>query len=69
MPIKLFVIFLLLVIIGSLASALVYLLKDRSEGKRTVKALTIRIALSIFAFLLLIGGYFAGLIQPHGISP
>lgn len=69
MPIKLIVVFLLLVIIASLGSALVYLLKDRGDSTRTVKALTLRIALSIFAFLLLLVGYFAGLIQPHGISP
>lgn len=69
MPIKVIVIVLLFVIIGSLGSALFYLLKDHGESNRTVKALTVRIALSIAAFLLLIGGYFAGLIQPHGIVP
>lgn len=69
MSIKVIVIVLLFVIIGSLGSALVYLLKDHGESNRTVKALTVRIALSITAFLLLIGGYFAGLIQPHGVLP
>lgn len=69
MPIKIVVVVLLFVIIGSLGSALIYLLKDQGEGNRTVKALTVRIALSIVAFLLLIAGYFAGLIQPHGILP
>lgn len=69
MFIKAIVVFLLLIVIASLGSALFYLLTDRGEGRRTVKALTARIALSIAAFLLLLIGYAAGLIQPHGISP
>ncbi|MEJ2059450.1 MAG: twin transmembrane helix small protein [Gammaproteobacteria bacterium] len=69
MLIKIIVIFLLLVIIGSLGSAIVYLIKDRGTGTRTVKALTVRITLSFIAFLLLIIGYFTGLIHPHGIIP
>lgn len=69
MLIKTVVIVLFIVIIGSLGSALLYLVTDRGERHRTVKALTVRIALSIVAFLLLFAGYFAGIIQPHGISP
>jgi hypothetical protein len=69
MPVKIAVIALLFVIIGSLGSALFYMLKDDRDSSRMVKALTIRIALSIAAFVLLIAGYFAGLIQPHGLTP
>ncbi|HHJ11550.1 MAG TPA: twin transmembrane helix small protein [Chromatiales bacterium] len=69
MLIKLIVLGLLVVIIGSLMSALVYLIRDRGRSDRTVKALTVRISLSILAFLLLMGGYYAGLIQPHGVLP
>jgi hypothetical protein len=69
MPVKIAVIVLLFVIIGSLGSALFYLLKDDRDSGRMIKALTVRIALSIAAFLLLIGGYLAGLIQPHGLTP
>lgn len=68
MIIKTLVLFLLVVIVGSLGSALLYLVTDKGQSNRTVKALTLRITLSIIAFLLLIAGYFAGLIQPHGIS-
>jgi hypothetical protein len=32
-----------------------------------VNALTVRITLSVLLFLLLIGGYFAGYLQPHGL--
>ncbi len=67
MFIKTVVIVLLFVIIGSLGSALIYLLKDKGDSNRTVKALTVRIVLSMAAFLLLMAGYFAGIIQPHGI--
>ncbi|RMG58207.1 MAG: twin transmembrane helix small protein [Gammaproteobacteria bacterium] len=69
MIIKLIVLGLLVVIVGSLLSALVYLIRDRGQSDRTVKALTVRISLSILAFLLLMGGYFAGLVQPHGVLP
>lgn len=67
--IKLAFTILLVVILASLGSALFALLRNRDDsGERLLKALTLRIALSILAFLLLIGGYFAGLIQPHGLG-
>jgi hypothetical protein len=34
-----------------------------------VKALTFRIGLSIGLFILLLLGYAAGLLQPHGLRP
>jgi hypothetical protein len=64
---KAFVIILLLGILGSLASALFYLVKDTHDSRRTVKALTWRVGLSIACFLLLLVGAATGLIQPHGI--
>jgi hypothetical protein len=66
MLLKLFIIAALLLIIGSLFSALFYLMKDKGQGKRTVKALTLRISLSLGLFLLLMIGYYAGIIgQPR----
>ncbi|HSI23921.1 MAG: twin transmembrane helix small protein [Methylophilaceae bacterium] len=66
MLLKLFIIAALLLIIGSLFSALFYLMKDKGQGKRTVKALTLRISLSLGLFLLLMIGYYTGIIgQPH----
>lgn len=59
---KLFVVVVLLVIIGSLFSALYFLSKDKDGGVRTVKALTMRITLSITLFVLLLLGYYFGLI-------
>lgn len=60
---------LFLVMLASLASALVSLLKDKGRTGRTLKALKLRIAASIAAFALLIAGYLAGWVQPHGIVP
>jgi Protein of unknown function (DUF2909) len=64
---KFLVIALLLAILGSLFSGLFFLNKDQGNTQRTVKALTLRIALSVLLFLLLIGGYFVGWLQPHGL--
>lgn len=66
---KILIVFVLLMIIASLGAALVYLLKDRNRSPRTVKALTARISLSIALFLMLLVGYKAGVLHPHGLSP
>jgi cytochrome bd-type quinol oxidase subunit 1 len=66
---KLFIIAILILIIASMASALVFMVKDKGQSRRTVKALSWRIGLSIMAFLLLWIAYAAGWIQPHGILP
>jgi Protein of unknown function (DUF2909) len=62
MLIKVIIVITLLVIVGSLFSALFFLAKDKQGGERTVKALTIRISISIVLFLLLMLGYFTGVI-------
>lgn len=54
MLIKIATILILIVIIGSLFSALLFLLKEKRGSDRTVKALTLRIGLSIFLFLALV---------------
>ncbi|MBI2313167.1 MAG: twin transmembrane helix small protein [Betaproteobacteria bacterium] len=59
---KIIVIAFVLVILASLGSALYYLVKDRGESTRTVKALTVRIVVSIALFLLLMAGFYFGLI-------
>lgn len=61
---KIVVVLALLIIIASLFSALYFLAKDKDGGTRTVRALTLRIGLSITLFLLLLLGYFFGLIGP-----
>ena len=65
---KIVVIAFLVLIVASLGSALYYLVHDKGASDRTVKALTVRVALSLALFLLLLAGYYFGLIKPHGIG-
>lgn len=67
MLIKLLVICMLIAIFASLASALVFLFRDHSRGQRMVKALTARITLSLLLFLLLMAGFYFGLIPAGGL--
>lgn len=66
---KLVVIAVFVGILGSLGSALVFLIRDRGRGDRTVKALSLRIGISLGFFALLFVLWGLGLIQPHGIRP
>jgi uncharacterized membrane protein len=65
---KTVIVILLLVVVFSLAQALVYLIKDESKTDRMLKSLTWRIGLSVFIFILLLIGQAVGLIQPHGLN-
>jgi len=56
------VIAMLLAIIASLASAAVFMFRDRGQSKRMVKALALRVGLSVTLFLMLMAGYYFGLI-------
>lgn len=56
------VIGILVLILASLGSALFYVVRDRSGSKRAVKALAIRVGLSIGLFLFLMASYYFGLI-------
>ena len=62
---KIIIIGLLLVILVSLGTALFSMLKNEPDSNRTVKALTVRIALSIALLILIMVGYSMGLITPH----
>lgn len=62
---RIIVIAFLFVILGSLASALIYLVKDKGQSDRTVKALTVRISLSLVLFLLLMAGHYFGILPPR----
>lgn len=60
--VKFTVIALLMVIVGSMGSALLFMMRDTDNSKRTVNALTLRISLSILAIsVLLIAAYFGWL--------
>jgi hypothetical protein len=59
---KIIVILFVLLILASLGSALFFLINDRGQSRRTVKALALRVGLSVTLFLLLMAGYYFGLI-------
>jgi hypothetical protein len=56
------IVFIALILL-SLGSALVYLIRDKGGSNRAVKALTIRVGLSIALFLFLMAGYYFGFLQ------
>ena len=66
---KLLIVLFLASVIFSLGSGLYYMMKDKGQGDRAVRALTWRISISIFLFILLIVGAQFGLIEPHGVTP
>ncbi len=65
--IRIIVIAALVLIIGSLATALYYLYHDRGQGKRMVKALAIRVALSASLLIFLLVSYRLGWIGEQGL--
>jgi hypothetical protein len=62
MVVKIVVILFLLFIVGSLASALFFLVRDKGSGERMARALAMRITLSVILFALLMLGYYFGFI-------
>jgi hypothetical protein len=67
-PLKLLIVIVLLGIVFSLGSALFHLVHDRTGSKKMVRALTIRVGLSVALFVLLFIAWSTGMIQPHGIG-
>ena len=49
-----------LLIVASLFSALVFVYTDRSGSKRALKALAVRVALSVGLFVFLMASYYFG---------
>ncbi len=60
---------ILFIIIVSLFSGMYFMLRDRGQSTRMIKALTVRIILSLVLFALLMIGYWAGWLHPHGLLP
>ena len=67
MAAKVFIVALLFIVIASLGSALFYMMKDRGDSKRMVRALTIRISVSVVAFLLILLFAATGIIEPNSV--
>ncbi|HID49337.1 MAG TPA: twin transmembrane helix small protein [Chromatiales bacterium] len=68
MVFKILILVMLLAIVASMAVALFGLTKHDPDSTRTVKALTVRIVLSIVLLILIVLGYWAGLISPNQIN-
>ena len=58
----------LVVIVWNLGAGLYYMLVDKGTTKRTVNALTKRIALSVALILLVALSIYMGWITPHGVG-
>jgi hypothetical protein len=65
---KILVVVIFLAIVGSLVSAAVFLVAGRGQSEKTAKALTLRVGVSIFLFVLLFILWWLGVITPHGIQ-
>jgi len=57
----------LVLILWNLGAGLYYMLVDKGQTKRTVNALTRRIALSVALILLVMLSIWMGWIEPHGL--
>jgi len=58
----------LILILWNLGAGLYYMMVDKGESKRTVNALTRRIALSVALILIVILAIYMGWITPHGVG-
>ena len=64
---KFIVLLFIVVILASLGSALYYLVKDEGKSDRVVKALTVRIGVSMVLFLSLMAAYYFGWVPETGL--
>jgi len=64
---RVFVVLAFIGILASLASALVYLMRDKGTTSRTVNALTVRIGLSVALFLFVLFAHHMGWIESTGL--
>jgi hypothetical protein len=55
-------------ILASLGVALVALFRRGDHSQTMLRALTVRVSLSVLFFLLLLLGWYLGLIKPHGLG-
>lgn len=58
----------LIVILWNLGAGLYYMMVDKGQTKRTVNALTRRVAVSVTLILLVLLAIWMGWITPHGIG-
>lgn len=66
---KIIVVVVMLIILATLFSGLVFLVRDKGKSERSVKALTWRIALSLGLFVFLLLAFKFHWITPHDMHP
>ena len=66
--IRILIIGVLVGIVASLGSALFHLSRKTGDSRKLARDLTIRVALSVALFLLLMVAWHLGLIAPHGLA-
>lgn len=66
---KILIVIILLFIIYSLALAMFHMVRDKGQGKNTVRFLTVRIAVSFALFLFIMLALKMGWIQAHSMLP
>jgi hypothetical protein len=68
---KTVIVIALVLIVGALAAAGVFMMRDGQHGepktKRMARALALRVGLSVLLFLVILLSYWMGWIQPTGI--
>jgi hypothetical protein len=64
---KIFILAVVALILISLFSALALLFRKEGEKSRMVHALTVRVALSIGLFVMLLAGFYFGIIPQQGL--
>jgi hypothetical protein len=67
--IKLLIVAVLIAIVASLGSALFHLSRSGGDSKKMVRALTVRVGLSVALFILLLVAWYFGLISPTAVTP
>jgi len=65
--VKWIVVIAFVLIIGSLASAMVFLIRDRGRTRNTVRALGFRVGFSIALFVFILFAHWMGWIQSTGV--
>lgn len=65
---KIAIVVFLLAIVVALFTGMYYMLKDPSDKRRTVRALTWRVGLQLALIAFLVLAYALGWIQPHGLT-
>jgi hypothetical protein len=65
---KIFILAVLALILASLFSALALMFRKEGQKNKMVQALTMRVALSIGLFLMLLAGFYFGIIPQQGLK-